>query len=110
MQGAGLAQLVQEIKLASENIRKTDEANREELEGIKASVNELSKRTGRPGAEWSSDLTDHVHPHEWAFRMLWRANAAFLRKCGRCNHRPETAGGDKNLGLRHVEYHATTAT
>jgi len=58
MSGAGLPQLVQEIKLASENIRKADEANRQELEGIKASVNELYKRTGRPGAEWSSDLTD----------------------------------------------------
>jgi hypothetical protein len=54
MQGAGLPQLVQEIKLASENIRKADEANRQELEGLKASVNELYKRTGRPGAERSN--------------------------------------------------------
>jgi hypothetical protein len=32
MSRAGLPQLVQEIKLASENIRKTDDANREKLE------------------------------------------------------------------------------
>jgi hypothetical protein len=58
MSGAGLPQLVQEIKLASENIRKSDEANREELEGIKASVNELYKRTGRPGGHADSSDTD----------------------------------------------------
>jgi hypothetical protein len=49
MQGAGLAQLVQEIKLASENIKSADDANRHRLDGIEASVNELFKRTGRPG-------------------------------------------------------------
>jgi hypothetical protein len=49
MQGAGLAQLVQEIKLASENIRKSDDESRHRLDGIEASVNELYKRTGRPG-------------------------------------------------------------
>ena len=65
MSGAGLAQLVKEIKLASENIRKSDDANRNRLEGLESrytsletSVNDLFKRTGRPGAEWSSDLTD----------------------------------------------------
>lgn len=57
MKGAGLAQLVQEIKLASENIRKSDDESRHRL-GIEASVNELFKRTGHPGAEWNSDLTD----------------------------------------------------
>jgi hypothetical protein len=44
-----LAQLVQEIKLASENIRKSDDESRHRLDGIEASVNELFKRTGRPG-------------------------------------------------------------
>ena len=65
MSGAGLAQLVKEIKLASENIRKSDDANRNRLEGLESrytsletSINDLFKRTGRPGAEWSSDLTD----------------------------------------------------
>lgn len=44
-----MAQLVKEIKLASENIKSADDANRHLLDGIEASVNELFKRTGRPG-------------------------------------------------------------
>jgi hypothetical protein len=55
MSRAGLPQLVQEIKLASENIRKTDDVNREKLENIEQSINELYRRTGRPGAEISND-------------------------------------------------------
>ena len=62
MSGAGLPQLVQEIKLASENIRKSDDANRYKLENLESryaalenSVNDLYKRTGRPGAEWTAD-------------------------------------------------------
>ena len=50
MSGAGLPQLVQEIKLASENIRKSDDANREKLEDLESryasletSVNDLFK-------------------------------------------------------------------
>ena len=42
MSGAGLAQLVQEIKLASENIRKADDESRERLKSIEASVNDLT--------------------------------------------------------------------
>jgi hypothetical protein len=40
---------VQEIKLASENSRKSDDENRHRLDSIEASVNDLYKRTGRPG-------------------------------------------------------------
>jgi len=65
MSGAGLLQVVQEIKLASENIRKADDANREKIEGLESryasletSVNDLFKPTGRPGGEWGRDLTD----------------------------------------------------
>jgi PPOX class probable F420-dependent enzyme len=46
---------VQEIKLASENSRKSDDENRHRLDSIEASVNDLYKRTGRPGAEISND-------------------------------------------------------
>jgi hypothetical protein len=49
MSRAGLPQLVQEIKLASENIRKTDDANREHLRGIEESINDLYRKVGRPG-------------------------------------------------------------
>jgi hypothetical protein len=48
MSGAGLPQLVQEIKLASENIRKSDEANREKLEAIEASINDLYGKNAAP--------------------------------------------------------------
>jgi hypothetical protein len=58
MQGAGLPQLVQEIKLASENIRKTDDANCEHIHAIEQSVNELYKRSGRPGGYADFSDTD----------------------------------------------------
>jgi hypothetical protein len=61
---------VQEIELASENIRKSDDANRDKLERIESryatlenSVNDLFKRTGRPGGEWSSDLRTSANPN-----------------------------------------------
>jgi hypothetical protein len=47
---AGLADLVREIKDASANIRSADDETRRQIRAIEASVNELYKRTGRPGS------------------------------------------------------------
>jgi hypothetical protein len=49
MQGAGLAQLVQEIKLASANIRTADDETRRQIRAIEDSVNDLYRKVGRPG-------------------------------------------------------------
>jgi HK97 family phage major capsid protein len=49
---------VQEIKLASENIRKSDEANRDKLEAIEQSINDLYKKVGRPGGYADDNETD----------------------------------------------------
>jgi HK97 family phage major capsid protein len=54
MSGAGLAQLVQEIKLASANIRTADDETRRQIRAIEESVNDLYRKVGRPGAEWSA--------------------------------------------------------
>jgi hypothetical protein len=49
MSGAGLAQLVQEIKLASANIRTADDETRRQIRAIEESVNDLYRKVGRPG-------------------------------------------------------------
>ena len=54
----GLGDHVAQINEASRNLEAGDARNAKRLDGIEARVNELFKRTGRPGAEWSSDLTD----------------------------------------------------
>ena len=53
MSGAELAQLVQKIKLASANIRTADDETRQQSRAIEQSVNDLYKKIGRPGAEWT---------------------------------------------------------
>jgi hypothetical protein len=46
MKGAGLPQLVQEIKLASANIRSADDETRWQIRAVEESVNDLPQ--GRP--------------------------------------------------------------
>jgi len=48
MSGAGLAQLVQEIKLASANIKSADVENRQHIRAIEDSINDLYRKLGRP--------------------------------------------------------------
>jgi hypothetical protein len=56
---AGLGDLVAQIKEASRSIEQGEARVGNRLNSIEASVNELYKRTGRPGAEWTaSDETD----------------------------------------------------
>jgi HK97 family phage major capsid protein len=49
MSGAGLAQLVEEIKLASANIRSADDETRRQIRAVEESVNDLYRKVGRPG-------------------------------------------------------------
>ena len=49
MSGAGLAQLVQEIKLANANIRTADDETRRQIRAIDESVNDHYRKVGRPG-------------------------------------------------------------
>jgi len=55
MKGAGLAQLVDEIRLASANIRTADDETRRQIRAVEASVNDLYRKVGRPGAEIGDD-------------------------------------------------------
>jgi hypothetical protein len=59
---AGLGDLVEQIREASGNIRLADEKNSKRLDGIEASVNELYKRTGRPGGYADLSDTDETQP------------------------------------------------
>lgn len=52
---AGLADLVREIKDASSNIQNSDRQLHSRIDQIETGLNDLFKRTGRPGAEWSGD-------------------------------------------------------
>jgi HK97 family phage major capsid protein len=54
----GLADLVAEIKSASRNIEAGDARNAKRLDSIEQSVNELFKRTGRPGGYTDFSDTD----------------------------------------------------
>jgi hypothetical protein len=49
MAGTGLAQLVEEIKLASANIRTADDETRRQIRAVEESVNDLYRKVGRPG-------------------------------------------------------------
>ncbi len=46
---AGLSDLVREIKQASENIEMGDARTAERIEGLEKHINELYKKTSRPG-------------------------------------------------------------
>jgi len=48
MAGAGLAQLVQEIKLASTNVKSADGENRQHIGAIEDSINDLYRKVGHP--------------------------------------------------------------
>jgi hypothetical protein len=51
---AGLGDLVQQTREASANITLADAKHDKRLDGIEASINELFKKTQRPGAEWTA--------------------------------------------------------
>jgi hypothetical protein len=103
---AGLSDLVREIKLASENIRKTDDANREKLEGIEANVNELFKRTGRPGGYADHRDTD---VRKDAAAMLVAKHSIDVPRFETTEYQPSSSQVDEALmamrGLRQLIRH-----
>jgi hypothetical protein len=52
---AGLGDLVEQIRATSRDIAQADTRNSKRLDSIEQSVNELYKRSGRPGAEICDD-------------------------------------------------------
>jgi hypothetical protein len=53
---SGLADLVEQIKETSHNIKRADNVFGQRLDGIEANVNELFRKTSRPGPEGGGDF------------------------------------------------------
>jgi hypothetical protein len=52
----GIADLVAQVKEASHNIKRADDAFGQRLDGIEESVNELFRKTSRHGPEGGGDV------------------------------------------------------
>jgi hypothetical protein len=106
MSGAGLAQLVEEIKLASANIRSTDDETRRQIRAVEESVNDLYRKVGRPGGYADPRDTDE---RKDAADMVIAKHSLDVPRIETTEFRPSGAQVDEALqamrGLRQLIRH-----
>jgi HK97 family phage major capsid protein len=101
-----LPQLVQEIKLASANIRTADDEHRQHLRAIEESVNDLYRKVGRPGGFGSDYDTDE---RKDAAAMVIAKHSLDVPRFETTEYQPSTAQVDEAMlamrGLRQLIWH-----
>jgi hypothetical protein len=93
----GLADLVEQIKETSQSIERSDNTFTKRLDGIEASVNELFRKTHRPGPDGGGDVG---FERKEALEMCKQRHDLVSNKVEEAEYRPSSAEVDQAINAQ----------